>query len=61
MVGMQLLTNKEAAELLGIQPNTLAVWRLTKRHNIPCIKIGRLVRYRLTDILKFQAEHTAQY
>lgn len=57
--GSDLLTTKQAAKLLGIQPNTLAVWRVTKRHNIPYVKMGRLARYRLADILTFQAEHVA--
>jgi predicted DNA-binding transcriptional regulator AlpA len=45
-----LLTRKEAAELLGYKANTLAVWKSTKRYTLPCIKIGKSIRYRLSDI-----------
>jgi excisionase family DNA binding protein len=45
-----LLSNTEAAELLKICPETLAVWRAEHRYNIPFIKVGRCVRYRLSDL-----------
>lgn len=38
-----LLTACEAAEALAISPRTL--WELTKRREIPCVRIGRSVRY----------------
>lgn len=40
-----LLTTKQAADYLGVTPRTLEVWRCTKRHDIPYIKVGRLVKY----------------
>jgi excisionase family DNA binding protein len=45
-----LLTTEEAAEYLDITPNTLAIWRCTKRYEIPHIKVGRKVRYRKADL-----------
>ena len=42
----QLLTNKQAAEYIGVTPNTMEIWRSTKRYAIPYIKVGRLVKYR---------------
>lgn len=48
-----LLTNKEAAEYLGVASNSLAVWRTTKRYPIPYVKVGRLVKYRLSDLETF--------
>lgn len=45
-----LLSNLEAAEYLGVTPRTLEVWRCTKRHEIPYFKVGRLVKYRKTDL-----------
>jgi len=42
-----LLTRKEAAVYLGIAEQTLAIWHCTKRYDLPCAKIGRLVRYKL--------------
>lgn len=49
----KLLTHKQAAELLGCNVNTLSIWKSTKRYSLPCIKIGKRVRYRLSDILAF--------
>lgn len=45
-----LLTNIETAKLLGVKPETLAVWRSEQRYDIPYIKVGRCVRYRLSDL-----------
>ncbi len=45
-----LLSNLDAAAYLGVTPRTLEVWRCTKRHAIPYIKVGRLVKYRRTDL-----------
>ena len=44
-----LLTETEAAQVLGMKPQSLSVWRLHKK-NLPFVKIGRLVRYRREDI-----------
>lgn len=50
----ELLTSEEAAEQLGLKnKDTLSVWRTTKRYQLPYIKVGRLVRYRKSDIAKF--------
>jgi excisionase family DNA binding protein len=49
----QLLTRKEAAEVLGCKENTLAVWATNKRYNLPFYKIGRLVKYKLSDLENF--------
>ena len=54
----KLLTSDEAAEYLGIAPNTLAVWRSTRRHVIPYIKSGRYVRYRVADLEAYLAHNT---
>lgn len=52
----KLLTRRQVAKVLGVNENTLAVWACTKRHNIPYIKVGRSVRYRLSDINNFLQE-----
>jgi excisionase family DNA binding protein len=46
----RLLTRAEAADRLGLQEQTLAVWATTKRYNLPFLKLGRAVRYRPADI-----------
>lgn len=48
-----LLNRTEAAFILGIKPQTLAVWKSNKRYNLPCIKVGRSVRYRKEDLEAF--------
>ena len=54
----QLLTEKEAAAYLGIEPQTLCAWRTTQRYNLRFIKVGRLVRYRPEDVEAFLEERT---
>ena len=54
----QLLTRRQASEYLGVKENTLAVWVCNKRYNLPIIKIGRLCKYRLSDLEKFIEERT---
>lgn len=53
----QLLTRKLAAEFLGVQENTLAVWATNKRYNLPFYKVGRLVKYKISDLEKFISEN----
>lgn len=48
-----LLTKEQVSEILGISVGTLAVWRTTKRYNLPYVKTGRLVRYREQDVQAF--------
>jgi len=40
-----LLTEGEVAQRLSVKPQTLAKWRCTRRHPLPYVKIGHLVRY----------------
>lgn len=50
-----LLSREDAAKALGIRPQTLACWATTGRYNLPFVKIGRKVKYRLADIERFIA------
>lgn len=43
-----LLKPKEAAEALAVSERTL--WQLTKDRIIPCVRIGRAVRYDLAQL-----------
>ncbi len=54
----RLLTRKEAAEFLGVQTITLAIWKSTKRHGLPVVKVGRLAKYRYGDLLEFVERRT---
>lgn len=50
----RLLRANEAAEMLGVAPQTLADWRCTDRVSLPFVKIGaKAVRYRLSDLVAF--------
>ena len=42
----EYLTPEQAAEYLGIKPQTLANWRSTGRYGLPYLRAGRLIRYR---------------
>jgi excisionase family DNA binding protein len=58
---LKLLSREKAAEYLGVLPETLASWACTKRYNLPFIKIGRLVKYRLEDLDNFIKQRTVSF
>ena len=49
-----LLTPREAAETLAISPRTL--WTRTNCGELPCVRIGRSVRYRPESLRDWLAE-----
>ncbi|SFK87432.1 DNA binding domain-containing protein, excisionase family [Nitrosomonas aestuarii] len=48
----------QAANYLGVTKQTLAVWRCTRRYDIPFIKVGRLVKYRKSALDTFLDNRT---
>jgi hypothetical protein len=48
-----LFSTQQSADFLGVKPGTLAVWQCTKRYNLPSVKVGRLRKYRLSDLQAF--------
>lgn len=54
----ELLTREQAAEYLGIKTQTLACWKLTGRYGLPVVKVGRLCKYRRSDLDAFLARNT---
>lgn len=52
-----LLTPEDVARKLVVSEDTLTTWRCTRRQHIPFVKVGRLVRYRESDIAAFIAEN----
>jgi len=52
-MSLTLLTKEQVSDILGITVGTLAVWRTTRRYNLPYVKTGRLVRYREVDVDNF--------
>jgi len=53
-----LVDEKVAAEILGVTPGTLSVWRCTRRYNLDFVKVGRAVRYRVKDLERFISDRT---
>lgn len=56
-----LLSEPQAAAVLGLAPNTLAVWRSTGRYNLRYVKAGRLVRYQAADLKEFIQRRTVSH
>jgi excisionase family DNA binding protein len=48
-----LVNASDAARLLGIKAQTLAVWRLTARYPLAFVRVGRSIRYSRADIDTF--------
>ena len=53
-----LLTREQAAQYLGLKPQTMSVWACTKRYGLPYLKVGSLVRYRRADLDGFLEART---
>ena len=53
-----ILSRKQAAAYLGISARTLSNWASAKRHVIPTYKVGRLVKYRQSDLDNWLAAQT---
>ncbi len=47
------LSASQVAAALGVTTGTLAVWRCTKRYQLPFVKIGRKIFYRSEDVNAF--------
>lgn len=54
----KLLSAKEAAYMLGVSVSALYVWKCTGRYDLPVIKVGRLNKYRKSDVMAFLERHT---
>lgn len=53
----RLLTTEQAADLINIKPKTLINMR-TNKEGPHFVKIGRLVRYRYRDLMKYLDQNT---
>ncbi|NDV13762.1 helix-turn-helix domain-containing protein [Crenobacter sp. HX-7-9] len=49
---------EQTAALVGVKPTTLQQWRWSGKYNLPFVKVGRLVRYRKSDVLKWLESRT---
>lgn len=52
------LTESQAAIVCGIEPQTLAAWRCTRRYDLPFIRVGRAIRYRAGDVSEWLKKNT---
>ena len=53
-----IMDREQAAQFIGVKPQTLSVWATTGRYQLPYIKVGRSVRYRKSDLEAFLASRT---
>ncbi len=53
-----LLSRHSAADYLGVKPQTLAAGHSLGRYNLPVVKVGRSVKYRLSDLETFCEQRT---
>jgi len=54
-----LMSRKQAASYLGLSETTLAIWKCTGRYDLKVYKIGRLAKYRKSDLDAFIASRAA--
>ncbi len=57
----ELLTRNEAAQYLGVSPNTLAIWSCTGRYDLPFVKVGRLAKYQRSTLDHFLQRRTKHW
>ena len=55
----KLLAPLDAASVLGVREQTLAVWRSTGRYGLPFVRVGRRIKYREQDIENWLKRRTA--
>jgi excisionase family DNA binding protein len=53
-----VLSREDAAEYLGIRPNTLKKWAMQRR--IAITKVGRLNKFRKSDLDAYLARHRVE-
>jgi hypothetical protein len=58
-IDRRLVDEAEAADFIGIKKQTLAVWRCTGRYDLPFVKVGRRVKYRISDLERWLSQRTA--
>jgi len=55
----RLLTLTEAADYLRLHPRTLEVWTRGPAPRIPCIRLGRLIRFELAALERWLRDNTS--
>jgi hypothetical protein len=57
----QLVDPAWAGAFLKTKESTLAVWRSTGRYDLPFVKVGRKVCYRVGDLVAFVESRTVSH
>ncbi len=55
---LDMVSADEAATILNIRPQTLAIWRCTGRYSLPFIRVGRRIMYSRRALDKWTAGRT---
>jgi excisionase family DNA binding protein len=53
-----LFSKAEAAAYLNIAEQTISNWLTTGRYNLPYVRVGRLIRFKKSDLDAFIARRT---
>jgi excisionase family DNA binding protein len=57
-IGRRLLNVREAAQYLGLEVDT--VYRKARLREVPCVKVGRALRFDLKALERFVEQHTIE-
>ena len=57
-IGRRLLNVREAAQYLGLEVDT--VYRMARLREVPCVKVGRALRFDLKALERFVEQHTIE-
>jgi excisionase family DNA binding protein len=58
LIGRRLLNVREAAQYLGLQADT--VYKKARLRELPCVKVGRALRFDLQALERFVEQHTIE-
>ncbi len=57
-IGRRLLNVREAAQYLGLEVDT--IYRKARLREVPCVKVGRALRFDLKALERFVEQHTIE-
>jgi excisionase family DNA binding protein len=57
-IGRRLLNVREAAQYLGLEVDT--VYKKSRLREVPCVKVGRSLRFDLRALERFVEQHTIE-
>ena len=58
LIGRRLLNVREAAQYLGLEVDT--VYKKARLREVPCVKVGRALRFDLEALGRFIEQHTVE-